>query len=195
MASEKQSFLKAVKVLIDTRERKNNHITDSLDELKIPYEQRKLDYGDYSFEVAGRDFSGLCVVERKADVLELYGNVMEHRKDSQGRWIDIGERIQQELEAANRNGAQLVLLIENCGSHEELRDYVLKDYEKTMCKNLKTKDIGKPVYERLKAWQTTNRYNFRIEYCADPKQNSAAMILEEFYYWYHNYKKLIAPRR
>ena len=98
-------------------------------------------------------------------------------------------------EAANRNGAQLVLLIENCGSREELRDYVLKDYEKAMCKNLKTKDIGKPVYERLKAWQTANRYNFRIEYCADPKQNSAAMILEEFYYWYHNYKKLIAPRR
>lgn len=194
MASEKQSFLKAVKVLIDTRERKNNHITDSLDELKIPYEQRKLDYGDYSFEIAGRDFSSLCVVERKADVLELYGNVTEHRTDSKGRWIEVGERIQKELDAANRNGAQLVMLIENCGSPSELKDYTLKPYEKSMCKDLKTNDIGKAVYYKLKSWQTSNRYNFRIEFNKN-LELSAAMILEEFYYWYRNYKESISGRR
>lgn len=194
MGSEKSKFVKSVTVLIDTREQENSHIISSLTALGVKYEAKKLDFGDYSFEIAGRDFSGLCVVERKANVLELYGNITEHKTDKAGNWIEVGERIQKEFDAAYRNGAQLVLLVENCGSSDEMRDYVLADYEKAMCKHIKTVDIGKVVYQNLKSWQTSNRYNFRIEFCRD-KENSAAKILEEFYYWYRNYKLSIAPRR
>ena len=194
MTSEKAKFMKSATLLIDTREQENKHITSKLSELGVAIESRKLDFGDYSFCNAGRDFSGLCVVERKANVLELYNNMTEHKTDKNGAWIDVGERIQKELDAANRTGAQLVLMLEDCGSSDELREYVMPEWQRRACPNLKTYDIGRVVYQNLKSWQTSNRYGFRVEYVKD-KQNSAARILEEFYYWYRNYKLAVSARR
>ena len=196
--TEKEKFMKAVTVYVDTREKENQHVISKLDEYGVKHEPRKLDFGDYSFSIAGRDFCQSCVVERKANIDELYGNVTEHRTDKNGNWIDVAARIQKELAAASLNGAQLVMLIENCESADYLKSYVVPDWKMKAVPDgqpaRKTSEIGKVVYSRLKSWQTSNRYNFRVEYVAD-NQGTAARIIEEFYYWYQNYKELIAPRR
>lgn len=42
---EQKSLMKSMVILIDTREKKNQHITDYFDKHKIPYEVRALDVG------------------------------------------------------------------------------------------------------------------------------------------------------
>ena len=79
MAYDKQTFLKNVTVLVDTREKKNSHILKQFDSLRIQYEDRALDFGDYSFMMQGRDFSLSCVIERKGSINELYGNFTSDR--------------------------------------------------------------------------------------------------------------------
>ena len=78
--SEKKDFMKKVNIIIDTREQKNLHIVSAFDEMGIMHESRKLDYGDYSFQVEGKDFRGICVIERKANVNEVYSNVSSELK-------------------------------------------------------------------------------------------------------------------
>ena len=73
---DKKSFLKIVTVLYDTREQRNEHILSGLNALGVRAERQKLDYGDYSFRTSTKDFSMSCVIERKANVDELYQNTM-----------------------------------------------------------------------------------------------------------------------
>ena len=186
--SEKGKFMKAVTVLCDTREQKNEHVISKLDEYGVAHECVKLDAGDYSFSIAGRDFSRSCVIERKASVDELYTNIME------GGGTRKGERIEKELQAARMNGTQMVLLLENCAGWDNLKAYVLPDWKMKMSDKRVVADIGRFVYPRLKSWQPSNRYNLRVEFAADSAE-TASKMLEEFYYWYHNYKELIAARR
>lgn len=180
--SDKKTFLKNVTILIDTREQKISHITKALDDLEVKYERRKLDYGDYSFIVGGKDFSGSCVIERKADIDEVYGNIMSDRA-----------RIEKELDCISRNAAQCIFLIENCGGWAYLKNFSLPD-EQVKRQGRKIKGIGAFVYHTLQSWRCGNRYNFQVEFI--PTKNlTAAKILELFYYYYHNYKRSIAPRK
>ena len=59
MPIDKKTFLKTVTILYDTREQKNQHILAALAEMGVRAEERKLDYGDYSFTADGRDGSRL----------------------------------------------------------------------------------------------------------------------------------------
>lgn len=68
--TEKQQFMKKVTIICDTREQENKHIITALDEMKISHENRKLDFGDYSFYIDGRDFSLSCIIERKGCIIE-----------------------------------------------------------------------------------------------------------------------------
>lgn len=179
MASRKD-FIKAVTVLIDTREQKNKHVTKRLDELGVPYEVRKLDYGDYSFRTAERDFSMSCVVERKANVDELYGNIMHDRG-----------RIEKELYAASRLAKSVTILIENCAEWDELKEYTLSQWKQY--EGRKVHDIGKYVYATLQAWKCGNRYDFDVAF--SQALDTADIMLEKFYYYWHNYKELTAARR
>jgi hypothetical protein len=141
---------------------------------------RKLDYGDYSFRTAERDFSMSCVVERKANVDELYGNIMHDRG-----------RIEKELYAASRLAKSVTILIENCAEWDELKEYTLpqwKQYE-----GRKVHDIGKYVYATLQAWKCGNRYDFDVAF--SQALDTADIMLEKFYYYWHNYKELTAARR
>lgn len=179
--SEKKDFMKKVNIIIDTREQKNAHIVTVLDEMGIMHESKKLDYGDYSFQVDGKDFSCVCVVERKANVNEVYSNVSSDR-----------ERIEKELDTASKNANQLTFLIENVQDWNALKSFALP--EKDMDKGRKVKNIGETCYSTLQAWRCGNRYNFSVEFVPDITK-TAVKIVEIFYWYYHNYKKLTAPRR
>lgn len=184
MANDKRAFLKAATVLVDTREQENAHILSSLESMGVPYEIRKLDFGDYSFRAGERDFSLSCVMERKANINELYGNVntADHRA-----------RLENELFAAKCMGADVTLLLENCPDEASLKAYTVPDWE-MQAYHRKVRETGIHCYQTLSSWQRCNRYSFQVAYVQDPK-NSAARMLECFYYYWRNYKALIAGRR
>lgn len=174
--------MKKVTVVVDTREQKNQHIIEALDNLGVMHENRKLDFGDYSFVIDGRDFSHSCVVERKADIDELYGNFTADR-----------ERIEKEFDTISRNAKQCILLLENCSGWEHLKGFELPEISADK-QNRKVRNIGRTVYSTLQAWRCGNRYRFSVEFA--PNVNASALkILENFYWYYHNYKKLTSPRR
>jgi len=78
--TEREQFAKKVKILVDTREKQNQHIVQYLHAQGTATEVRKLDFGDYSFEMDGKSFEHLAVVERKGCVDELYNNLMHDRE-------------------------------------------------------------------------------------------------------------------
>lgn len=181
MAITKQDFLKKVTILIDTREQKNKHITDALDNLGVMYESYKTDYGDYTFTCEGRDFSLSCVVERKADVDELYGNIMQDRG-----------RLEKEFYAASKLSTQFTLLIEGVGSWNDLKEFQVPNWQMEKF-NRKISRIGEHCYNTLQAWRTGNRYGFNVEFVQD-KNNTATKLLEIFYYYWRTYKELTEAR-
>lgn len=113
--TEQKKILSSLQVLIDTRERGNVHIIRYLQEKKVSFKEKKLDYGDYSFFLPAdpemgimRDiyFNNHLAVERKADLDELAGNLTRER-----------QRFEAELIRAT--GCSFFLLVEN-GSIEQV---------------------------------------------------------------------------
>lgn len=179
---EKKEFMKQVTILVDTREQVNRHITEVLDNLGIMWESQKLDLGDYSFRIGGRDFSRACVIERKADVDELYGNITSDR-----------ERIEKELDSLAKNVRQATLLLENCSGWEHLKGYMLPELTADR-QGRKVRNIRETVYSTLQSWKCGNRYGFAVEFVPDPRR-SAQKILEVFFWYWHNYRKQTSARR
>lgn len=110
-------ILKSITVIVDSREQENTHITDYFDRNKIAYVSRKLDYGDYSLICPAIHNSGFnepvsfeksIAVERKNSLEELSGNL------GQGR-----ERFEREMERAQEDMANLILMVEE-GSWEKI---------------------------------------------------------------------------
>lgn len=182
---EKKRFLKDVTVFCDTREQENKHILSAFDKFGIKYEHKKMDFGDYSFSVQGRDFSLLCAVERKANIEEFYGNIIHDR-----------ERIEKEFKAACGIANQFVLLIENCTNEKTLKNYIIpeSEFNKKGGSHRIVQNIGEVCYSTIRSWKCADRYGFETVYVKD-RQNTAKEILEIFFWWWHNYKKLTASRR
>ncbi len=101
-------LLKQMVVLVDSREKQNGHIIDYFKRQGIPYEVTKLDFGDYSCKIsasaAGQDiyFHQDIVVERKASLEELSGNLAQHR-----------DRFESEFLKARNAGCKTYLLVES----------------------------------------------------------------------------------
>lgn len=78
-------ILKTAMIVVDTREQKNKHITKWFDDNNIKWCNEKLDYGDYTIKFlhlgTGREvhLQDICVVERKANLEELSGNLTHNR--------------------------------------------------------------------------------------------------------------------
>ena len=182
------AFAKQLVVYCDTRERENKHVLDGFAALGVKTETRKLDLGDYSFAVGDTDFRLSCVIERKANPDELYGNIMD-KADTTGT-----NRLMHELAAASRQVNQLIVLIETVGSEQELRGFIVPDYAMKMSPQRKVSAIGKPCHDALIAWSAMNRYGFSVLYVKDPA-NTAQEMVKRFYAYWRNYKNDIAPRR
>lgn len=79
---EISNILDDITIIIDTREKKNDHITDIFDEMKVHYRPEKMDSGDYTFELPNYPELGLdgsIVVERKNSLDEISQNFTKHR--------------------------------------------------------------------------------------------------------------------
>lgn len=113
-------------IIIDTREQ-NLHILKKLESMNIQYVRRKLDYGDYSFEIGGISYEHKIVIERKGSLDEIIGNFTKGR-----------ERFRKEFERSK--GCHVILMVEasmeqlEAGQYRSkmnLRD--LKSFLKTWC--------------------------------------------------------------
>ena len=109
---EIKEILKTVKIVIDTREQKNNHILTYFDSKKISYTSKKLDFGDYTceFTYKGQVFSleKYFAIERKASLDELANNFT-------------AKRTQFENEFLRAKGTKIILMIENCTYSDLIR--------------------------------------------------------------------------
>ena len=100
------------KILYDSRE-KDLFIPQVLYKNEIQVIRRKLDTGDYAIQhISG--YIAPVIIERKAHVDELIGNLLDHRKDKNGN-----NRFIRELERSKEQNLKVYLLIQD-------KDYYIK---------------------------------------------------------------------
>lgn len=108
-------IIRSMVVLIDSREKKNEHIVDYFRKNRVEYRVSKLDYGDYSFMlpavVMGRDvfFHRDIYVERKNSLEELSHNFTQER-----------EAFEKEFLRAGNDGAKGYLMVEDAGGYSKI---------------------------------------------------------------------------
>lgn len=103
-----------IKMVVDSREKNWLHIADAWKENNIDYyiKDKGLKTGDYTIAVKTPNgevvnFEDKVVVERKANITELCGNLTDNRdKTNRNRFI-------RELERAKERGIKLIIVIED----------------------------------------------------------------------------------
>lgn len=138
-------------LIVDTREQKWGHVKTYLDNNRIQYEVRKLDYGDYM--IPGSSVS----VDRKQDINELASNLCT--TDSRRFW--------NELRNAHRAGIRIVILCEHGEGYKQPRD---------VCrwKSQYSKITGDMVFKAM--FRATSAYGVQFVFC--DKAETGQRILE-----------------
>jgi ERCC4-type nuclease len=132
--------LQGLTIVVDRREKVNQHITSYFVKNKIPYTERSISVGDYSAMLDDMTLEHDVVVERKASIDELCGNMTADR-----------DRFEREFLRAKANKTKVFLLIENCSwSSIFLHDY-------------RSKLSPKSLIATLLSWQV--RFNITIIFC------------------------------
>jgi len=158
-----KELIKNIVVLVDSREKKNSHITDYLIKQGIAYQTTALNYGDYSFMIpakaAGEDiyFHRDIVIERKASLEELSGNLAQER-----------ERFEKEFLRAGNDGAKLYLMVEDVGGYSSIISH-----------KYNTQFTPAAYMASLKAWET--RFNCNVQFI--DSQYSGYYIMATFQYY------------
>lgn len=138
--------LKNMTIIVDSREKVNQHITTYLDRLPCNYEIKKLDFGDYSAKIQLDNqiisLEDKVVIERKASLDELAINITSQRA-----------RFEREFQRAKSNGAKVFLLIENASWW----DIIAHHYRSQL--------NSKSYMATLLAWQC--KYNITVSFIND----------------------------
>lgn len=124
--AEEKELLSSIVILVDTKEKVNNHITDYFDAHGIPYKKKALQNGDYSFYVPKNEklsimrdtyFNDEIFIERKANLEELSANLS-------------AERARFEKEMTTAKAKKKYLLIENAGYEDVVNGNYDTQYNK-----------------------------------------------------------------
>ena len=100
-----------MKVIVDSREKRWDHIAEYFDKSQIPYEVHKLDVGDYM--LLGNESVS---VDRKRNLTELSHNLMNPADHS---------RFWREIRRAREQGIKLYILCEHGGKIHSIKDVAL----------------------------------------------------------------------
>ena len=168
--------------LFATAENRKTIILQAFDEMGIRHEVRKLHFGDYSFICESNDFTLSCIIERKANINEVWQNVTTDR-----------ERFEKEMQGLYTLTGSAVMIIENCKSREFLRNYTVPAWQ-MQAQGRKVSDIGARIDSTLRAWESANRYRLQV-HCLDGTDNTAAEILNICYYYWKNFTEMKKPLR
>lgn len=167
---EVDTLLKSIVILIDTREKKNKHITSYLEKKGVGYKNRKLDYGDYSFMLPADEALGIMkdvyfneelAIERKASLNELSNNFTHNRT-------------QFENELIRARDCRLLLLVENPAGYEDIINH-----------NYRTKYKPRSFIGTLHSF----KHRYDLDTIFINKQLAGNFIYYSFYYWLRDYLK------
>ena len=100
-----------MKLIVDSREKKWEHIAEYFEKQGVEYKVRKLDVGDYMVE--GQ--SGISV-DRKRNLAELSRNLMNPKDHS---------RFWKEIRRAREQGIKVYILCEHGGKIKSIKDVAL----------------------------------------------------------------------
>lgn len=140
-------------ILIDTREKRNEHITKQFDKMKIPYVSQKLDFGDYSFELDGESFENKIVIERKGSLDEIASNFTVGRI-----------RFRKEFERARSKNCIMHVVIENAS------------WQKIIDGDYRSRFSPSAFQGSLTTW--AYKYQYKLDFV--PKNDMACFILNTF---------------
>ena len=154
-----QSALDHLTILVDTREQDTPQARKRLEGMELPYERRKLDFGDYSAKCAMPDgnevdFSDQFAIERKMSLDELCGCYCQSR-----------ERFTREFERARCKGAKIYLLIENA------------TWENIYAGKYRSKMSSPALTASVLAWLA--RYNCQVIFC---KAETSGKLIRDILY-------------
>lgn len=140
-----------MKLICDSREKKNAHILAYFDRNGIEYEIRKLDVGDYMVD------GGTVTVDTKRSIDELASNMLNREDKS---------RFMREVRRAKESGLHLVVLIES-NKYHQIADLA----------NWKSKYSGINGRSLMDAvYQVHISYN--VDFLFSPKTSTARRIIE-----------------
>ena len=148
--------LSKLTIIVDSREKQNDHIIKFFEKSKIPYKVRKLDSGDYSAMVGNLTLEHDVFIERKNSLTEVCGNFAQNR-----------ERFEREFTRAKADGAKPFILIEN-----NTTDDVFKG-------NYRSEMPPKSLWASFCTWMV--RYNTTVLF--SNKENSGKIIFSVLYYY------------
>ncbi len=152
---ELKSALETMTLYVDSREQATENLKKRLEQTGLPWERRKLDFGDYSCRctVNGEtlDFSTKAAIERKMSIDELCLCFGRERG-----------RFEREFERAKAAGCKIYLLVEN------------GTWEHVYCGKFKSKYNPSALVASLLAWQV--RYDMRIMFC---KQETSGKLIRD----------------
>lgn len=138
-------------IIVDTRERKWDHVRAWFERFEVKYTIQKLDYGDYM--VPG----GPVSVDRKQNLDELAANLCTH--DSRRFW--------NELRNAKKHGIRIVILCEHGGSIRQVQDVL-------GWRSHYSKITGQQLYRAM--FQAAAAYGIEFRFC--DKRSTARRIVE-----------------
>lgn len=162
--SEQRKLLSSIVVLVDTREQRNQHITDYFDQHNIPYKSKALDYGDYSFMLPKNEELGIfknisfekdIVIERKNSAEELALCLTKTRQRFEDEFIRGAK-------------AKKYLVVENC------------DYKDIITGNYNSEYKSKSYLGSLHSFE--HKFDLRIMFLPD-KGCTPVFIIATFNYY------------
>lgn len=158
-------WLKKITIIIDTREKKNDHIIKVLNQMKIKYISKKLDIGDYAFKYNYYDSNEIskCIIERKNSLDELSQNFTKNRA-----------RFKREFDKLSEDNC-IHLVIEN----NTLDDLIKGNYSSNISRNSFIASLLSFEY----------RYNIKVHFISG--KYTAFLIARLFYSYYYASKKRI----
>lgn len=159
--------MKNLNLIIDSREKRNEHITDAFLTNNIAFTKEKLEFGDYHirYESDNLVLAPKLVIERKANIDELLQNIL----DDPFCTDPLGNRFNRELAKVCNNRYRCIILVED------------KEFYKNLCiGNYKTKTNPKFARHLIKEIEAKYFPYVTIQQCS--KQESPILIYDTLYY-------------
>ena len=157
--AEIKAIMDSAIILVDTREQLNPRFKVRVNDLNMPWEQVKIDEGDYSIKALLPDGTEVNLIdsvgiERKKDLNELASCFGSGR-----------DRFLREVKRAQAKGKKLYLLVENAQIDYLMSDVLYKEH----CQSLMNR---KALLHSVISWSI--KYGFQPWFCKD--RNSGELI-------------------
>ena len=200
---ELKDLLKSLTIVVDTREDVNNHILEYFDSKKIPYIVRKMDYGDYGCFLPKNNELGItrdlhfdCVVERKAHLEEVSGNLTADRTRLENEFIrGMNSRFIMMIE--KKENTEAMALINSLVKSSDMK------LDKKQLELLRTSMNGIGSLEDIESHKYNTKYNeksfiasllafghrYKIDIHFIDKDYAGEFIHKQLYYFVREYLK------